>query len=75
MALICIYDPYFEATCRNGEVEPCGADLSLTVEVSRDDEVVVLEEAPPLQVLVKDERAPAKVWTTVALTVRIEHRP
>lgn len=35
----------------------------LTVEVSRNDEVIVFEEAPPLQMLDGNKRAPAKFLT------------
>lgn len=47
--------------------------LILTVEVSSNDEVVVLEEAPPLQVFVRNECGPAQVCTTVAPAAAVPH--
>lgn len=47
--------------------------LGLTIEVGSDDEVVILEEAPPAQVLVRNEGAPADVLAAVALAAVIQH--
>ena len=38
----------------------------LTIEISSNDEVIVLEEAPSVQMIVRHERAPANVWDAVA---------
>lgn len=48
--------------------------LIFTIEVSSNDEVIVLEEAPPVQLHVRNECAPAEVWTAVALAFLIPLR-
>lgn len=45
----------------------------LTTEVGSNDEIVVLEEVPPVQMRVGNECAPAKVLTAEAFTAVIPH--
>lgn len=47
---------------------------TLTLQVSCDDEVQVLEEVLDVQMPVRHKRAPAKVWAAVTLAARVEHR-
>lgn len=47
----------------------------LTIELCSDDKVVVLEKASSVQMLVRHKRAPAKVFTAVALAAFIPHGP
>lgn len=38
----------------------------LTIKINSDYQVIVLEEVSPAELIVRDECAPAKLWTSVA---------